>query len=88
MAFIHRQVFAAADRAGWPAPSYGTVYSIVRDLDPGLVTLAHDGPARYRDRYELVYRREAAAPNEVWQADHTQLDILVLDQGAGRRGRG
>jgi putative transposase len=35
---------------------------------------------RYRERFELVYRREAAAPNEIWQADHTQLDILILDE--------
>jgi putative transposase len=42
--------------------------------------LAHDGPVRYRERYELVYRREASAPNEIWQADHTQLDILIVDE--------
>jgi putative transposase len=82
VAFIHRQVLAAAARAGWPAPSYSTVYGIVRHLDPGLLTLAHDGPARYRDRYELVYRRQAERPNDVWQADHTLLDVLVLDPTA------
>lgn len=38
------------------------------------------GRERYRDRFELVYRREAEAPNAVWQADHTQLDVLVLDE--------
>lgn len=79
VASVHRQVVAAAGRTGWPAPSYATVYAVVRGLDPGLVTLAHEGPARYRDRFELVFRREAAAPNELWQADHTQLDLLVLD---------
>ena len=83
MAFIHPQVIVAAARANWPAPSYSTVYAIVRGLDPGLVTLAHDGPARYRDRYKLDYRREAERPNNVWQADHTLLDVLVLDH-AGR----
>ena len=35
--------------------------------------------AAYRDAHELVHRREAAASNEMWQADHTVLDILVLD---------
>ena len=63
-------------------PSYSTVYGIVGGLDPGLVTLAHDGPARYRDRYELVYRRQAERANDVWQADHTLLDVLVLDHAA------
>jgi putative transposase len=48
VAFIHRQVIAAAARGAWPATSYSTVYGIVRGFDPGLVTLAHDGPARYR----------------------------------------
>jgi putative transposase len=86
VAFIHRQLLAVAGREGWPAPSYSTVYGIVRGLDPGLQTLAHDGPARYRDRYELVYRRQADAPNAVWQADHTLLDVLVLDH-AGRPAR-
>jgi len=45
-AFVHRQVLAVAEREGWPAPSYSTVYGIVRALDAGLVTLAHDRPAR------------------------------------------
>ncbi len=27
----------------------------------------------------MVYRREATRPNEIWQADHTELDIWVLD---------
>jgi len=26
----------------------------------------------------LVYRREAGKPNEIWQADHTQLDLWVI----------
>lgn len=51
----------------------------MRALDPALVTLAHEGDPAYRDRYELVHRREAGQPNEIWQADHTPLDIRVLD---------
>jgi putative transposase len=79
-ALIHRQAVDVAREHGWPAPSYATVYEIVRALDPGLVILAHEGPVRYRERFELVYRREASAPNEIWQADHTQLDVLILDE--------
>lgn len=48
--------------------------------------MAHRGPAAYRDAYELVYRREAARPNDQWQADHTELDVIVLDP-AGRPAR-
>ena len=80
MAHIHRQVVRVAGERGWPPPSYGTVRSIVVALDPGLVALAHDGPAGYRDRFELVFRREAAAANAIWQADHTQLDVMIVDQ--------
>ena len=79
-AAIHRQVAAVARERGWPTPSYGTVYAIVRNLHPGLVTLARDGPKAYRERFDLVHRREALGPNEIWQADHTQLDLWVRDE--------
>lgn len=79
-ATITRQVAQAATAHDWPVPSYSTIYAIVAGLDPHLVTLAHEGPAGLRDRYELVYRRQSERPNDVWQADHTELDILVLDE--------
>jgi putative transposase len=28
-----------------------------------------------RYTYDLVHRREAERPNQIWQADHTQLDL-------------
>ena len=46
---------------------------------PATVTLAQEGQAAFRDRFELVYRRLAECPNAIWQADHTELDILILD---------
>ncbi len=79
LAQVHRQAGQIAVEHDWPVPSYSTVRSIVRALDPGLATLAHHGAAAYRDRYELAYRREAARPNEQWQADHTELDVVVLN---------
>lgn len=78
---LHRLVIAEAERQGSPAPSYATVRDIVRSLDPALVTLALDGPTAYRDRHELVYRRRADRPNQTWQADHTELDILITGAG-------
>ena len=86
LANLHRDVCAFAAEQGWLAPSYSTVRSVVADLDPGLVTLAHDGAAAYRDRFELVYRRRAARPNQMWQADHTQLDVMIVDH-TGRPAR-
>ena len=78
LATLHRLAVADARQRNAPAPGYSTVRDIVSALDPGLVTLALEGPASYRDRHELVYRRRAERPNQIWQADHTQLDILIL----------
>ena len=77
-AHVHRQVAAVAEREGWAAPSYSTVYAIIRGIDPALRTLAVEGAKRYAEVFELVYRRQASRPNEIWQADHTQLDLWVV----------
>ena len=86
VATIHRRMTALAAKRKWTPPSYGSVYGIVRHLNPAMVTLAQDGPAAFRDCYELIYRHRAECPNATWQADHTLLDILVLDaNGAALR---
>jgi len=82
IATVHRRAVEVAERERWPLPSYATVYAIVRAIDSGMVTLAHEGDKRYRETHDLIYRREAAAPNEIWQADHTELDLWVLDAAA------
>ncbi|MGA5275454.1 DDE-type integrase/transposase/recombinase [Streptomyces cellulosae] len=78
VAVVHRQAASVAARRGWPVPTYATVYEIVTCIDPALQVMAHQGTKRYREVYKLVYRREAAAPNDIWQADHTQLDLWVI----------
>jgi putative transposase len=78
-ATVQRRAAAVAAARGWPAPSYKQVYTLVRRLDPALVSLAHEGPRAYRERFDLLYRREAGRPNELWQADHTPLDLWVRD---------
>ena len=80
-AAIHRRIATAAKAQGWRVPSYGTVHAIIAALDPGMSTLAQDGPAAFRDRFELIDRHRAEAPNAIWQADHTLLDLLILDEG-------
>ena len=82
VATITRRARAAAADQGWKLPSYSVVRRIVDELDPAMAALAHDGPVSYRDRYELVWRRAADHPNDQWQADHTELDILILDAAA------
>jgi hypothetical protein len=63
---------------GWRVPTYHGVYRVVKQLDPALVTLAHAGTKAYRTTFDLLYRREAAHANDIWQADHTLLDLWVL----------
>jgi len=79
-AAVHREATVVARARGWPEPSYDTVHQIIRQLPAALVTLAHGGTKVYADRFELLYRREASRPNEMWQADHTPLDLRVLDE--------
>jgi putative transposase len=78
-AAIHREAASAARLLGERAPSYATVYGLIRRLDPALVTLAHEGQKTYSETFDLLHRSEAQAPNAIWQADHTELDLLVFD---------
>ena len=77
---IHQKIKTLAERQSINPPAYGTIYQIVKRLDPALVTLAHQGSKAYQQQYELIYRRECCRPNEIWQADHTLLDIYLLDE--------
>jgi putative transposase len=79
-AAVCRQAETVARDQGWPVPSYRTVFDIVSHLSPGLVTLAHEGNKAYANTFDLIYRRTAERTNDIWQADHTLLDIWVLDQ--------
>jgi len=79
IATIHRRVVHVASEYGWHTPSYGSVRDIVRRIDPAMLTLAREGAAAFRDKYEMVHRHRADRPNAIWQADHTELDILILD---------
>ena len=76
-AAIHRQVIPIAQQQGWKVPSYSCVYAIIRALDPALVTLAHEGTKAYQQQFDLLYRRQAQHPNDIWQADHCLLDIWL-----------
>jgi putative transposase len=80
---IHRRIVGIAGEHGWPEPSYSTVRDIVRQIGTAMLTLAHKGAGAFRDKFEIVHRHRAERPNAIWQADHTQLDILVRD-AAGR----
>lgn len=77
VAFVHRQACDIARRQGWEVPTYDRVYRIVKQLDPALLTLAHEGSKAYRLVFDMLCRREASASNDIWQADHTLLDLWV-----------
>ena len=79
VAAIHRKLAAEARTRGVADASYAVIADIARQVRAARITVATD-PAAYRDRHELVHRRDAGAPNEMWQADHTLLDILLVSE--------
>jgi len=80
IATIHREVARVCQEQGWKTPSYSTIERIVQHLDPALITFAHQGSKAYREEFDLIYRHQASAPNELWQADHSLLPLLVLNE--------
>lgn len=77
---IHRKAIRIAQHQEWNNPSYKVVYRIIKQLNSSLKLLAHKGSKAYAQSYELIYRRESNKPNQLWQADHCLLDILLLDE--------
>ncbi len=85
IAAVRRTAIEIASRHGWAYPSYWCVHSIIQDLNPALVCLSVEGSKAYRERFDLIHRREADRPNEIWQADHTLADIWLLDESSEPR---
>jgi putative transposase len=83
VATVHRQILSLAPQHGWPAPSYDCVRDVIRAIPQALFKLAYEGDKAYSEAYDLLYRRETARPNEIWQADHSPLDIWLLDEEGG-----
>ena len=77
---IHKIISRVAGELGMCSPSYSFVHQYVADMPKDLKTLAHAGSQGYGDVYELIFTHNASRSNEIWQADHTQLDIIVLDE--------
>src|SRR5262249_14854480 len=78
-AAIHRQAVTLAERLGEAPPTYRIVYAVINDLDPALVTPAHEGAQAHTQAFDRTRRHAATGPNAVWQADHTELDIWLKD---------
>lgn len=82
---IYRRISIIAKKKSLPPPSYDTVYGIIKKIDPTLITLAIEGSKAYQQKYELLYRMECKTSNEIWQADHTELDIFIIDENGNEK---
>lgn len=80
IASIHRQIIKLSKEHGWKAPSYSCIYDIVSNISPAMKPLAHEGVKKYKEAFDIIHRREANTPNEIWQADHTLLDIWLINE--------
>ena len=58
---------------------YYTVRKIVQDFPNDMRILAQEGDKSYADKYEMVMRRTSKYPNQIWQIDHSLLDLIVID---------
>jgi len=85
IAAIHRKAIVIAKNNNWHKPSYKTISNIVKSLNPALVTLAQEGIKEYKEKYDLLFNRKSKCPNEIWQADHSLLDIWLIDEKGKQR---
>ena len=80
IASVYRKVITLAKAQEWEPPSYDQVYRIIKQLDRGLLMLAHEGAKAYQDTFDVIVRHEAERPNALWQADHSLLDIWLRNE--------
>ncbi|HDU1328341.1 TPA: transposase, partial [Staphylococcus pseudintermedius] len=80
IATIHRKIANYCIENNFYKPSYKQVYSIIKAMPKSVIDFSHQGEKHYQNKYDLIQIRESSRPNEIWQADHTLLDIYILDQ--------
>lgn len=78
-ASIHRRTNHWCEQNNYSKPSYYIVRKIGHTISPKTMFLAHHGSKEFSKNFELVHIRECERPNEIWQADHTLMDIEVLN---------
>lgn len=84
--WVWEQVAEACSRKLLKIPSYSLVAEVCRQIDRRLKVLAHDSEEAYEKEFDQIIRRQAKRPNEMWQADHKELDIWATDE-FGRTGK-
>ena len=79
IAAIRRRVCMVAVRQDGPSRATSLCGALRRAWIPRL-RLAPEGEKLYPQAFDLIHRREVSCPNEIWQADHTQFAIGLLDE--------
>jgi len=81
-----REIARRCEEQKLPAPTFRTVRGRLAALDPQQVTKARQGARAARQQYEPVGRSpfDELLPLELVQIDHTQLDVIVVDEGRRR----
>jgi putative transposase len=76
---LYRIIKSYAEKEGLPIPTYTIIRDICKALPPTVVAMAREGERAWQDQFEPVLRFESSRPNECWQMDHCQIDLLVVD---------
>ncbi len=80
IASIYRKTKQWCNNKRIPEPSYYQVYNIIKRIPENLKTYSNMNSKKYAEKYDGIFLRECQRPNEIWQADHTMLDIEVLNE--------
>ena len=80
IASVHRKVSVVAKRENWYIPSYEAVRKVIKNIPPDIAILAQCGTKAYKNKHDLLYPRKSNYPNEIWQADHTLMNIWILNE--------
>ena len=79
-ASIYRKIQAITSEFNTHCPSYRTICSIIAKMPEDMVVLAHQGTKQYKQQFDLLCNHQAKHSNELWQADHMLLDVLILSE--------
>ncbi|MQK80396.1 transposase, partial [Escherichia coli] len=80
IASIYRKTKQWCNNKRVPEPSYYQVYNIIKRIPENLKAYSNMNSKKYAEKYDGIFLRECQRPNEIWQADHTMLDIEVLNE--------
>lgn len=88
IASIHRKTIDWCNQMNYPLPSYKQVYASIKKISNHLKSYSDLNSKKYAEKYDAIYLRECNYPNEIWQADHTMLDIEVLNEKTNLKDHG